>query len=58
MAKKPSEAAPAAASVKLKCYYAEAMPGDVVEVDAEEAARLIELGVADDVSGKTPAEGE
>jgi hypothetical protein len=44
---KKNDAAPAArASVRVRCFYAEAVPGDVVEVDAEEAARLIALEVA------------
>lgn len=29
--------------VKLTCYYGENAPGDVIEVDAEEGKRLIEV---------------
>ncbi len=46
MSKKNDAASAARASVRVKCFYAEAVPGDVVEVDAVEAARLIELEVA------------
>lgn len=50
MAKKPEEPAKPVGLVKvrLKCVYSgwkvDAAPGDVVEVDATEAARLVEVG--------------
>lgn len=54
MAKEPEvkdDAPPAGVSVKLKCVYSGAEgdpgPGDVITVDAEEAARLIGLGAAE-----------
>ena len=54
MAKKPVEKAEevetSAVSVRLLCSYsghpANPGPGDVIEVDAEEAERLISLGAA------------
>ena len=50
MAKKPASA-DAPVRVRLKCVYSghpdNAGPGDVIEVDAVEADRLIELGAAE-----------
>ena len=52
MAKAPTaKAAPDKVRVVLKCYYSgfegNPGPGDVVEVDREEADRLIAVGAAD-----------
>lgn len=54
MAKEPEvkeAATPTGVSVKLKCVYSGAEgdpgPGDVITVDADEAARLISLGAAE-----------
>lgn len=53
MAKKPTEVAadaPTLTKVKLTCVYSgfpgNPGPGDVIEVDAVEAARLIDVGGA------------
>ena len=54
MAKTPSKAASEKVSVRLKCFYSgfpnDPGPGDVVEVDRDEAARLISVGAADAVT--------
>lgn len=52
MAKNPTpKAAANTVSVRLKCFYSgfpgNPGPGDVVEVDREEADRLIQLGAAE-----------
>lgn len=45
MAQKKDEAAKAAlVSVKVTCFYGDAVAGDTVEVDAEEADRLVKVG--------------
>lgn len=50
MAEKTEETA-TGVMIKLKCVYSGAEgdpgPGDVITVDAEEAARLIDLGAAE-----------
>lgn len=53
MAKTPaSKAAPDKVSVRLKCFYSgfpnDPGPGDVIAVDRDEAARLIEVGAAEE----------
>ncbi len=35
--------------IKLSCYYGEHNPGDVIETDAKEGARLIEVGAGVEV---------
>jgi hypothetical protein len=51
----------ATVTVKLKCFYSgfegEPGPGAVIELDSEEAARLIEIGAAEAVEAPA-AEGE
>lgn len=59
MAKSP-ESKPAATltEIKLKCFYSgfenEPGPGDIIAVDADEAARLIDLGAAEAVEAAAP----
>ena len=53
MAKRPTDDR---VSVKLKCVYSghpnNPGPGDIIEIDAIEAARLIGLGAAEKMSEK------
>ena len=51
MAKTPAKAASDKVRVRLKCYYSgfqnDPGPGNEIELDREEADRLVSLGAAD-----------
>ena len=42
-------------NIKLKCFYGDNIPGDVIDVEADEAARLKDSGAADDAPASDQA---
>ena len=42
--------------IKLYCYYGENGPGDVIDTDAKEGERLIDVGAGVEVEAKSKPE--